>query len=71
MVPIADLKAQYDMHMQINKKVTEIHETIGRLRDIKNSIQSASDRIEKEVSDSIAKKVLFLWEKLLLILLKV
>ena len=55
-VPIPDLQAQYDLHIQINKKVTEIHETIGRLRDIKNSIQSASDRIEKEVSDSIAKK---------------
>jgi hypothetical protein len=55
-VPIPDLQAQYDLHIQINKKVTEIHETIGRLRDIKNSIQSASDRIEKEVDDSIAKK---------------
>jgi len=55
-VPIPDLQAQYDLHMQINKKVTEIHETIERLRDIKNSIQSASDRIEKEVVDSTAKK---------------
>ena len=55
-VPIPDLQAQYDLHMQINKKVTEIHETIERLRDIKKSIQSASDRIEKEVVDSTAKK---------------
>ncbi len=42
-----DLKAQYEFLVQVRDKLTETHNAVTRLRDVKSQIQALSGRLEK------------------------
>lgn len=42
--PIEDLKAQFELHQQINAKLTDVHKAIKRLREVRNAVSASSPR---------------------------
>jgi hypothetical protein len=54
---IADLQAQFDFVKEVNEKITEAHEAIIDIREIKSQMSEFSDRLEKdEAMDPIRDK---------------
>jgi photosystem II stability/assembly factor-like uncharacterized protein len=46
------LREQFELHSAILKKVSETHEAVNRLRELRQQIQGINGRISKEIKDS-------------------
>ena len=51
-----DLKAQYELHVSVNAKVTETHKAVNRIKDMRSSITQAIAKMKKEVKDTSTTK---------------
>lgn len=51
-----DLDEQFELHQQINKKVTETHDAVNNMRDIKSQIGTVLGKITDNVKDTLATK---------------
>lgn len=52
--PIEDIKAQFDFHTTVNKKVSEIHKAVKRIRSISKQLSANTDRL-KDLDSLTAK----------------
>ncbi|NQW29573.1 MAG: glycosyl hydrolase [Ignavibacteria bacterium] len=52
-VSMSDLKAQFDFHTMANRRLTEIHKTVKRIRNISKQLSVATDRLKDLDSTTI------------------
>ncbi|MBK7577199.1 MAG: glycosyl hydrolase [Ignavibacteria bacterium] len=61
--PTEDLQAQFDLHQKINAKLTDVHKSIKRLREVRSSVNATSARW-KDFDTTITKNASTLAKKI-------
>nr|MBP6510285.1 hypothetical protein [Candidatus Kapabacteria bacterium] len=61
--PTEDLQAQFDLHQKINAKLTDVHKSIKRLREVRSSVNATSARW-KDLDTTITKNASTLAKKI-------